>query len=577
MPPKKRKNDQDNTNNGSKKRKLPDTLSAGNDTLPQFLEDISVFILPASIEKARMQIFRNNVEKYGGVIDKELTTTTSYLVVDDKMEPERLCKLLKLEKAPPATVVKSSWLSGCFRTKTKIETEDHTLDISCVFTKHESPNNSDSEETSNTMKSEEKVPTSTKPEYAKAGVMFNAFRKAKNEDQLSDSDYVQSDGEESEMVGHINLFTDSGVTSAGTSSADTTPNTSPMKQLPVDKWICAQSSKSPKPNLNKHITDKLEEMVKNYESTNDKWRAFGYQKAIQALRRHPKPITTWEEARSLTGVGAKLADKVWEIVESGGLRKLEEFKSNEELKILNMFTDLWGSGPHTARVWYQQGFRSLEDLRTKANLTHQQKVGLRLYDDLLDRMPREEAGEIEQVVKKAAESIHPGIIAQALLHAGSYRYGQYKTCGDVDVLVTHPDGKSHQGVYGKLIAKLKEEKFLTDDLVSAEDNGNQKKYLGVCRLPGENRKHRRLDIIVVPYDEYGCALVYFTGSAHFNRSLRHLCKKMHMSLNEHALKTGVVRKGGEKIYDGTTVPTPTEDSVFQALGVPVRPPEERDH
>lgn len=35
-------------------------------------------------------------------------------------------------------------------------------------------------------------------------------------------------------------------------------------------------------------------MVRTYESTNDKWRAFGYQKAIQVLRKHPKPITTFE-------------------------------------------------------------------------------------------------------------------------------------------------------------------------------------------------------------------------------------------------------------------------------------------
>lgn len=59
-------------------------------------------------------------------------------------------------------------------------------------------------------------------------------------------------------------------------------------------------------------------------------------------------------------------------------------------------------------------------------------------------------------VRKAAESIQPGIIAQA---CGSYRRGK-ATCGDVDILVTHPDGKSHQGVYGKLIAKLKEESRL---------------------------------------------------------------------------------------------------------------------
>ena len=56
-------------------------------------------------------------------------------------------------------------------------------------------------------------------------------------------------------------------------------------------------------------------------------------------------------------------------------------------------------------------------------------------------------------VKEAAESLQEGIIAQA---CGSYRRGK-ATCGDVDVLVTHPDGKSHKGIFSKLLEKLKEE------------------------------------------------------------------------------------------------------------------------
>lgn len=56
-------------------------------------------------------------------------------------------------------------------------------------------------------------------------------------------------------------------------------------------------------------------------------------------------------------------------------------------------------------------------------------------------------------VKQAAESILEGVIAQA---CGSYRRGK-ADCGDVDVLVTHPDGKSHKGLFGKLLSKLKEE------------------------------------------------------------------------------------------------------------------------
>ncbi len=53
-------------------------------------------------------------------------------------------------------------------------------------------------------------------------------------------------------------------------------------------------------------------------------------------------------------------------------------------------------------------------------------------------------------VKEAALSIQPGLIAMA---CGSYRRKK-STCGDVDVLISHPDGKSHKGIFQKLLTKL---------------------------------------------------------------------------------------------------------------------------
>ena len=53
---------------------------------------------------------------------------------------------------------------------------------------------------------------------------------------------------------------------------------------------------------------------------------------------------------------------------------------------------------------------------------------------------------------QAALSINPGLIVMA---CGSYRRGK-ATCGDVDVLITHPDGRSHDGVFRELIQKLHE-------------------------------------------------------------------------------------------------------------------------
>ncbi|XP_033976674.1 DNA polymerase lambda-like [Trematomus bernacchii] len=334
------------------------------------------------------------------------------------------------------------------------------------------------------------------------------------------------------------------------------------------KWVCAQSSQSKSNNFNKDITDKLEVLAKAYTHQGDKWRALSYSKAVNALKSYHKPITSHQEACQIRGIGKRMADKIDEIMESGHLRKLDHL--GDAVPVLELFTNIWGAGTKTAQLWYQLGFRTLVDIRTKAHLSTTQKIGLKHYDDFLDRMPREEAAAIEKVVKDAVHAVDPGLLSMA---CGSYRRGK-ATCGDVDVLITHPDGKSHKGVFSKLLQSLRDSGFLTDDLVSHEDNGEQKKYMGVCRLP--DHRHRRLDIIVVPYNEFACAIMYFTGSAHFNRSMRAMAKTKRMSLSEHSLNKDVVRQGSLKVFGGTPFTTKTEKDVFSILGIPYREPHERD-
>ena len=53
-------------------------------------------------------------------------------------------------------------------------------------------------------------------------------------------------------------------------------------------------------------------------------------------------------------------------------------------------------------------------------------------------------------VRQAVSELDSGL---EMVTCGSYRRGK-STCGDVDVLVTHPDGKSHVGVFSKLLNKL---------------------------------------------------------------------------------------------------------------------------
>lgn len=231
-----------------------------------------------------------------------------------------------------------------------------------------------------------------------------------------------------------------------------------------------------------------------------------------------------------------MANKIWEIVETGGLRKLEELSNQEDIKAISLLSGIWGVGQTTARQWVAQGIKTLDDVKDRAKLTRPQQIGLKHYHDLLERMPREEAKKIDEFVKAKCLEIDSDLV---VLCCGSYRRGK-ETCGDVDFLITHPDGKSHQELLPKVVKKLGS--FLTDHLVSLQQKGRQSKYLGVCRLDEQGAKHRRIDIITVPRDEYACAIMYFTGSAHFNRSMRHLAGKMGMSLSEHSLNKGVVRK-----------------------------------
>ena len=530
---------------------------------------ISAVIVDVGLGKTRTAILAKQLERHGGKYIKNLDSATTHVIVDKKMKLERVKKYLGVKDIPDEVkVVDSDWLSNCLSEGNLVEIEHYILSKVCQDSKIESTQNLSSNETFNVEQTSElvagdlgpsgskrDVETGTTHEIIKSAVQGSPSKKTSLKTQVTsaddDSDYADS-GDEGSKSGKSPVIT---------------PNVSPEKLS--KNLVCAQASTSNQQNHNQFITEKLQILATSYANSKDQWRALGYKKAIASVKNYHKKLETWEECSSLPFVGERLAKKIWEIVETGHLRRLDHVDPKQEA--INLFAGVWGAGPTTAEAWVSQGLKTLEDLKNHGKLTCQQEIGLKYYDEFLERMPREEAGQIEEVVKNAALEIHPGLEAFA---CGSYRRGK-PTCGDVDVIVSHPDGKSHEGVMTKLLDSLKSSGFLTDDLTFAE-NGEHRKYLGVCKLPGENTKHRRLDIIVVPYNEWACSLLYFTGSDYFNRSMRLLAKNNGMSLSEHSLNTGVVRKGGEKFFEGTPLPVFSEKDVFDYLGLEYREPHERD-
>ncbi|KAM3624240.1 uncharacterized protein V6R79_021008 [Siganus canaliculatus] len=538
-------------------KKKPDQCDVTGTTF----SGVTVHILPAGIGNARCQIFQRQIQQNGGKAESSLCPGVTHVVVDDNMDMERALRLLKVDALPSGVqLVKCTWLSMCISEKQLLDVASYSL----LLPKSE-PETVDEQIKEDPQNIKSAAETSGEP-------VTDLTEQKKDTDVALPDTTEEVQGEEDGVSQNDLEALISGQHPKDESpgpSLEPGPDSAAQKPL-LGKWVCAQSSQSKTNNFNKHITDKLEVLAKAYTHQGDKWRALSYSKAVNALKSYHKPVTSYQEACQIQGIGKRMADKIDEIMESGHLRKLDHI--GEAVPVLELFTNIWGAGAKTAQLWYQQGFRTLEDIRTKAHLSNTQKIGLKHYDDFLDRMPREEAGAIEKVVKDAVLAIDPQLKVTA---CGSYRRGK-ATCGDVDVLISHPDGKSHKGVFSKVLQTLRESGFLTDDLVSHEENGEQKKYMGVCRLPGPGHRHRRLDIIVVPYNEYACSLMYFTGSAHFNRSMRALAKTRHMSLSEHSLNKDVVRQGSVKVYGGTPLSTPTEKDVFSLLGIPFRLPHERD-
>ncbi|XP_053890485.1 DNA polymerase lambda isoform X1 [Malaclemys terrapin pileata] len=562
-------------------RKVPPKVLKEEETgsIEEWLKPVTAYVLPAGIGRARAEIFHTQIVQKGGRVCSQLSSEVTHVIVAEDMDCDRAFRLLRLARLPPGIqLVKAAWLSLCIREEKLLDTTGYRIFIPDRYLEEgDLPKGEQQLLGSETVQPQprkealelkaEAQTAAILPQGPATSVQQHVEERSLQTQRVSDDE--GSEGEETSVTqGDLEALISGRCpdTSSGLSSGSCT--TVPPA---AGKWVCAQSSDSKKENHNRHITEKLEVLGKAYTVQGDKWRALGYSKAINALKSYHKPVTSYQEACKIPGIGKRMAEKILEILESGHLRKLDHI--SESVAVLEVFSNIWGAGVKTAQMWYQQGFRTLDDIRTQARLTRQQAVGLKHYEDFLERMPREEAAEIEQTVREAARSLNPGLVCMA---CGSYRRGK-ATCGDVDVLVTHPDGQSHRGVFDKLLDSLRRSGFLTDDLVSQEDSGNQKKYLGVCRLPGPGRRHRRLDIIVVPHGEFACALLYFTGSAHFNRSMRALAKTKGMSLSEHALHTAVVRApGGHKVGPGLVLPTPTERDVFVLLGLPYREPTERD-
>jgi len=205
----------------------------------------------------------------------------------------------------------------------------------------------------------------------------------------------------------------------------------------------------------------------------------------------------------------------------------------------------------------------------EAHLTHHQKIGLKYFEELESKIPRAEIKVLESIVKESLKELDPLLIGTV---CGSYRRGLPQS-GDIDFLITHPnytsDKKKETDILDKLIPILKKKKFITDDL-----SHGKIKYMGVCILPenisAEPHYHRRIDLRIIPFDQYYCGLLYFTGSDYFNRNMRVIAQERGFTLSEYS-----INPIGETGIKGEPLEVFSEKDVFDILGMTYKKPMER--
>ena len=340
----------------------------------------------------------------------------------------------------------------------------------------------------------------------------------------------------------------------------------------------ADASRSLSYNPNQLIIDQLEQLIEHTkrqlatssgkERTRHRYRLRSFVKALKAIKQYPKTIKSGRQLLSLPGIGKGMANRIDQILKEHQLTEVTQPSQSvsQQYPIIQQLIQITGIGPSHAQKLAQQGVTSVEDLRRKVqqgqiDLTHHAQVGLKWYQDLTQKIPRDEITRFEIILRYLASLIDPQL---KICICGSYRRGLSQS-GDIDVLITHPSIRtseqlitSSRNFLKELVSLLTQEGFIIDHLTTQ----GKTKYMGIIRL-SDQHPARRIDIRFVPYQSWAPATLYFTGSKNLNTAMRTQAIKHGYRLNEYGLF---------KLPQLTRIYTPEESDIFRILRLKYLPP-----
>ena len=315
---------------------------------------------------------------------------------------------------------------------------------------------------------------------------------------------------------------------------------------------------------NADVADALDELADVSEILGEQgFRVLAYRRAATRIRETGASVAELAlqgTAKELPGIGATIESKIVEMTETGSMSALEKRRAEVPAEV-RQFLRLPGLGPKTAaRIWRELGVTTLEELRVAAEqqrVRTLQGLGAKSEERILEALAKGFGPEPERrgllgvglpVVRQVVEELRAHPAAVEVSGAGSVRRGR-ETFRDLDVIATATDPAALIGHFVTLPWVLE---------IAAR---------GDTKATVVTKQGLRLDLRVVPPEDYGSLLQHFTGSKDHNVALREEAQRRGLSISEYGVT--VVETGEVHRFAG-------EDDLYRFLGYEPIPPELRE-
>ncbi|BCJ26999.1 PHP domain-containing protein [Actinocatenispora sera] len=327
----------------------------------------------------------------------------------------------------------------------------------------------------------------------------------------------------------------------------------------------------------------------------DRFKIRSYEKAARGVGGYATDLATLDEAaiRKIPNVGASIAGKVHQAVQTGTFSQLEELRRQIPAGVLTLMR-IPNLGPAKALAVYRElGIADIDALLAaveNGDLRQLKGFGPRTEEVIRTGIELVRGGAGRVLMATAldlAESIVDRLapLADRCTYAGSLRRGK-ETVGDIDILAAAADS-------GPLMAAFVALPEADTVLVRGETKTSIRTALHpAAALPAAGAGTQtdpdhtgtggastaaaggasaagglQIDLRVVPQEVWGAALQYFTGSREHNVRVRELAVHAGLKLSEYGLFHA---ETDELIVAGT------EQEVYERLGLQWIPPTLRE-